>query len=469
MNVTFYKFTKRRNSTAQPTGGALYTGTLRDESGIISPTLIMSFGNTTAPDYNYAYISDFGRYYWISEITAIGGGFWRVSMDVDVLASYKTQIGASSKYVARAASAFNGNIVDVKYPAKVDPLIPTAASVAVLTGGAPWTGMFMMGVITPYGANGGITIFVLTAQQLQTVRSTLMGNDNYWSQITDIDLRNLAICLSDPLQYITWCRYYPFTLPSGSTTPTTMTLGKVTFQDMPMLNADKTLWEFGLDPISIPKHPQYQARGEWLNSDPYTSYYIDWQPIGKVQLPTQMLHGVTNLYPLMKIDFLTGMGRLAFVPSLQTAGNIIYSTDFMIGADVPMSQIMSSNPVGLLSTIISAAGAAGSFVSSNIPGAIAGSVSAIGSAFDAAKPNVQSLNASKGTLLSSGEYLHFISVFHRMADDHNDEFGRPLCEVRQLSTLSGYIQCEDGEVAAPATENELRELEGFLTGGFYYE
>lgn len=390
-------------------------------------------------------------------------------MDVDVLASYKTEIGASSKYVSRAASAYNGNVIDSKYPAKVDPLVPTAASVPVLTGGAPWTGVFMVGVITPYGANGGITIYVLSAAQMQSLRQALMGNDDYWTNITDLDLRNLAICISDPLQYITWCRYYPFSLPAGSTTNTTMTLGKVQIADMPMLNAGMTLWEFGLSTISIPKHPQYQARGEWLNSEPYSNYYIDWEPVGRCQIPSVMLHGVNSIYPTVKIDFLSGMGRLTFIPSTLQAGNIIYSTEFMVGADIPLSQIMSSNPIGLLSTGVGIMSAAGSALAGNIPGAIAGGVSAIGSYADAISPQVKSLGGSRGSLLASGEYLHFISVFQRMADDNNAEFGRPLCEVRQLSTLSGYIQCEDGEVAAPATENELRELEAFLTGGFYYE
>ncbi len=473
MHVNFYNISKRRNSTLQPSGTPVheYTGYLRAESGVLNPTIRFEFSNNTAvPEVNYAYISEFHRYYWVTEITAIGNGLFDFSFTVDVLASARLDIGLANKYVLRSSAAYDGSLIDSKYPIKVDPLEPTAVSVPLLTGGDPWSGTFMVGVITPYGTAGGITIYALNETEFQYLKSQVMTNDNFWSNITDVDLKNLAICISDPLQYIAWCRYYPFQLPAGSTTSTTMTLGKVQIPNMPMLNANMTLWEFGVSGgISIAKHPQSPLRGEWLNSEPYSNYYLEWEPIGMVQIPSNRLHGLSSVQMRVKIDMLSGMGKLILYPNSQQGGNIIYSTSFMVGCDVPLSQIMSSNPIGLLSTTVGVLGAAGSLVSGNIPGAISGGASAVGSYLDAISPSVRSLNGSRGTLLASSEYLHLISVFNRLADDDNAEFGRPLCQVRQLNQIPGFIQCQDGEIAAPFTEPELREIESYLTGGFFYE
>lgn len=462
MVVNLRTASKRVNSTGIPSAGTDYTGQIVEPCSVEAPTIkFMNRHNN-----NYAYIADFGRYYWIDDWT-FQDGFWWASMHVDVLATYKSTIGAASRYVLRAAAAQNGAIIDNKYPVKVDPLVPIAASYPMFGGAANWTGTFMIGVITQYGLNAGVTIYALSALQFSQLRIQLMSNDNFWSNITDLDLKNLAICISDPLQYITFCRYYPFQLPANSTTPTTMSLGKVSIADMPMLNTGFTVLESST-PISIGKHPQYQARGEWLNSEPYSNYFIDWQPIGRVQIPSIMLHGLSTISMLTKIDFLTGTGELTFIqPTL--GGNVIYRTSFMAGVDVPLSQVMSSNPMGLLSTGVGLMGAAGSAMAGNVPGAIAGGASAVGSYLDAISPAVKTLSAGRGTMLSQGENLHFIQIFNRVADDDNTEYGRPLCEVRQLSTLSGYQLVRDGDIPISGTAAEQEQIRRFLEAGYFYE
>lgn len=42
--------------------------------------------------YNYCYISEFGRYYFINNITSVRNGLWKIDCSVDVLMSYKTSI-----------------------------------------------------------------------------------------------------------------------------------------------------------------------------------------------------------------------------------------------------------------------------------------------------------------------------------------------------------------------------------------
>jgi hypothetical protein len=71
MEIILYKYGKRENSTARPTGGTAYQCRLKTDCSVVSPTIEIDIGSATAwPDYNYAFIDTFHRYYSISNITA---------------------------------------------------------------------------------------------------------------------------------------------------------------------------------------------------------------------------------------------------------------------------------------------------------------------------------------------------------------------------------------------------------------
>ena len=66
MTVTFYDFSKCINSTKQPTGvGTDVSVVLKEGCSVENPILVLTGNNFT---YNYAYISDFGRYYFVTDI-----------------------------------------------------------------------------------------------------------------------------------------------------------------------------------------------------------------------------------------------------------------------------------------------------------------------------------------------------------------------------------------------------------------
>jgi hypothetical protein len=56
-----------------------------------------------------------------------------------------------------------------------------------------------------------------------------------------------------------------------------------------------------------------------------------------------------------------------------------------------------------------------------------------------------------------------------MANDDLDGRGRPLLAVRQLSTLSGYIQADPDEIHVSCTATELAEIQSAVAAGFFYE
>lgn len=68
----------------------VFSGSLKGETSITSPVVLMELENPTA--FNYAYIPEFGRYYFINDMVSVRTGLWRISMKVDVLESFKTNI-----------------------------------------------------------------------------------------------------------------------------------------------------------------------------------------------------------------------------------------------------------------------------------------------------------------------------------------------------------------------------------------
>ena len=72
------------------TSGVTFNGNFRDSSKILKPTVMIETSDLRR--YDYAYIPDFDRYYFITEKTAYRTGLWIVDMEVDVLETYKDDI-----------------------------------------------------------------------------------------------------------------------------------------------------------------------------------------------------------------------------------------------------------------------------------------------------------------------------------------------------------------------------------------
>ena len=67
------------------------SGELRNQTSVLNPTIrIESSDNISG--YNYCYISEFGRYYYITDIVSVRTNCWVVSLRCDVLMSYKNEI-----------------------------------------------------------------------------------------------------------------------------------------------------------------------------------------------------------------------------------------------------------------------------------------------------------------------------------------------------------------------------------------
>ena len=108
---------------SNPTSGTAYTGQLVEGTSIIDPDILVE--SATPPAGNYAYISEFGRYYFIKDIESEKTNLWRLHMHVDVVASFADQILANTAVIARNSYLWNLYLEDSRFKAYANPYIVT--------------------------------------------------------------------------------------------------------------------------------------------------------------------------------------------------------------------------------------------------------------------------------------------------------------------------------------------------------
>lgn len=91
MEITLCVNTSEKNKIGKNlTSMKVFSGVLREETSVTSPVVLMELENPSG--YNYAYIPEFCRYYFIRDMVSVRKGLWRISMQVDVLESFKNYI-----------------------------------------------------------------------------------------------------------------------------------------------------------------------------------------------------------------------------------------------------------------------------------------------------------------------------------------------------------------------------------------
>lgn len=89
-----------------------FNGTLRENCSITDPVItVENINNAIAAVCNYAFIPQFARYYFVRNIT-LSGKLWIISMHVDVLASFQTELKALNAVIARQEKKYNTYLQD---------------------------------------------------------------------------------------------------------------------------------------------------------------------------------------------------------------------------------------------------------------------------------------------------------------------------------------------------------------------
>lgn len=466
--VSLWKISKRENSTYRPTGAAkVYQCVSNTDFDILSPDIPLNIGLTENPtSYNYAYISAFNRYYFVTN-WRVHNGMWWASLRVDVLASWKNDIGVQVLYVDRSASDFDTTIADTTYFATADFTVNSVPFTLQDSDQHQWKttgvysdGTFVMGVI---GKGGAVNYWAFPASNYEKFMQSVFNFDYGFAD-------EQVKAVFNPIQYITSVIWLPFSLAGVSTGTVNVDFGWWTVGDKDSggfpLHAGKYI-NFGAV-VNIPKHPQ-QSRGNWLNGSPYSKYLLKLPCFGMLDIQGYDMLDSTSINISIDVDCATGKAICYIRPSSVRVNTQVI--EMQVGCQVPVSQITGNAWSGLLNAAHQT-GNVGSAIANTAAAAWNTFADTIGSAVGLRSVDFTdkvSVSGTTGSLAATKIDGAIIAIFQHIANENLPDKGRPLCERKTLNTLSGYMQISDADIDVPCTVTELAEIRGFMNGGFFYE
>lgn len=484
MNITFYQFVKRENSTAQPGAGVTsktYDCRLKDDTSIIEPSILIvkeaAQSYTDLLAYNYAYIADFGRYYFVRNVISVSNVMVEFILEVDALASFKSEVGSANEYVLRSASSYDGDIVDNLYPTKgnTDLMIGSFSPASSKFDTGKIT--YIVGLINNNSSNkfGAVQYYAMTGAEIGDMMSYLLGVPDENTGIGQVIASVIAPLAStylqesvsrsilDPAQYIVESYALPYKPPiavSGQTVKANWF--SITGATGDILSATSTDIFLFSGSLTLPDHPQKNDRGPYLNLSPYMKYWLYLGPFGDYPLDSVTVYSNRQVDYYIYGDLMGNITCKLFVDGKQ-----IDTLHANVKCNFPVAQV-SMDVSRASQAAISMTGSALKVSTGDAVNGIASGASGIVSAVDAMTPKARSMN-SQGTFVNTFDTFYSYAEAHYVVDDDNTHRGRPLCKQVQISTLSGYILVSDPDLAISGTAEENTRIKSYMANGFFYE
>lgn len=455
LTIKLYQFSKNKNSTKQPDNSVTqvsYSALMKTASSLINPVITIK---ESPIGYNYCYIADFERYYFITDMT-YALGEWELSLSVDSLASFKSDLGNVTVLVTRSASNKNGLLKDELYPL---------------------TGSYTSSVQTwsPFDLDNSGYYYVSTTgnvrrtwQMSRSVFDSLCnaimsygGDGTLWSTVEQC-LQNSA---NNPIDYVANCYWLPFSMTSGvginqiQVGTQTFTLSAAAF---PVYEKKYTISHT----FMLSDHPQASVRGDYCNMNPYSEHILSAAGFGNISVPGDILTRSTNTVDVsIMID--TTVGDAVMVAKAN--GVRFARINSGMGVNIPLTQRTKDVVGGATSIITGAAGMGVGMYTGRLGTTLSGAATYIGGISEISK-NMTSTTGSNGSMTGLFDNISLTSVWHTFSGFDNDNNGCPYSQNVQLNTLSGFTQCEKGVFkSAKATESEINEINSYMVSGFYYE
>lgn len=469
--VLIDNFSKRHNSTLVPDITQITYRTLNislknieENSTLLHPTFIINWKNSQGQDnvkLGTNYIGFEGRYYFVDDIIFISNNLVKLVCSMDVLATYKTQIGNSVQYIERSASAVTGetenyiidNAVSVGQWKNYKANATTNFS-GVVTG---WSvaGCYVVRVISKtYSSNNasGVASYVMDTANFANLLDFIFDESNFIDELTDEVVKTFF----NPFQYIVSVRWYPFTVGTISTgSALTVKLGwwnptGVTAYAL----ANSGGVSFG-SYLTIPSFPY----NDWRCFDPrVTSIKLYLPSVGTIDVAPMDINLNGNLYFNYYVDTVSGEAIVRLYGDELIA---TYSINF--GADIQLGQMRTD----WAQAIGSGVSAISSAIGGNIGGAITNAIDAVQ---NVTMPT-PSLNGSQGNvaMLKYQSYAEIVIETFITSENAQALLGKPRCYNHQIKDFSGYVKCAGASISVDGPISIRDEINSYLNGGFYYE
>lgn len=495
--VDLHEFQKRHNSTRRPSGGSVpFTGTLREGSSLITPTIAFEFASDASPmsnswnlHFNYAYVAKFGRYYWITDWT-YDGGLWHAAMKVDVLATYRPQILAASAFVAYDESANVADLVDSRLsmlPAKIieDETAMFSklgqgtgggGAIVVLCTGRDSTAAFVMtpseisqlmnnivswgsatfdeSSMDPYMPNPNDTLG-------QQIWSAIKGSCGWWKR----SIVNVA-SNGDAASNLRAAVQLPVDIADVSGTSQQIVLGQYETNVYAKKISSRILYD--VCTVQIP-----WRYTDWRNNEPYTEIFLYIPYVGNIKMPNAALIGDTHLRIYATVDLMSG--DAVFRVYAEPSDKLLAAYTSNVGASYPIG---ASN-ISPAQTVTGIAGAVGAIAAGaakgGAAGAAIGAMGAITGIMAANTPSSSSIGGGGGGASQGLSGTCICTVISHNTDpvptDPNAQaiMGTPTMRVKSLGNVVGYLETRGAAITGNMTATEHAELNAMLDSGIYVE
>ena len=484
MDAYFYTITKKNNSTKTPESGEqvgearqIY---LKRPCTLVNPVLLLEEWDS---DINYCYIPDFERYYWVTDVEYTAAQMVTVSLAVDVLASYRSDILNTSGYILRSSVKRDSAIIDTFYPTKCGTTQLSNNSRWLPVGQYNWFILGVAGKNTQSGAcvTGSTVYYMVSRDNMNSLIDWLFNQENYTEEITD----EIVKTFFNPFQYIVDCMYYPFDFRESEGRLVNIVLGWFeTDVKGYMLNASNINNPGGTVEIAIPR-PINGDTKDYRNYSPYSSYNLYIPYIGMISLAPELLKHDNSIDIRSVLDVPSGTVMLE-VRGLES-GNMITTLEAQCCPKIALSQVsIGANIVDGVSTgvgaLVSGLGDLFGFISDqNDSGtstqrakqkSIASGLGSIGNSIIAAGGQL----STKGVNSNMSQTLFIYNIilycnYSEFVQMNNDDFGSPYCVDESLSShAGGFVQLSNAHFQNfRVLDSERTLIENYLEGGVYLE
>lgn len=497
-NVSFATTDKRVNSTAEVVTGESLKCFLKDPVSIITPTLYIHLEHNS-PSYaevfkwNYMYIEEFGRYYFITDIVSESSKLVLVYGQVDVLGTYREQILNTKAFIQYSSAKSNPLLHDTRIHVERKGHMRVTDVLAfdfINSGGC---------YIVTFGSQGGVSqSAVMTELDMRNLGSKLWGTDA---------VTKLKDNLLNPITLISSCVWIPIspdkvrsgqtfdfkvadeTIMSGLSKAKDVVEGNITYNFAHLMP-----WE------AYNRETGEYSYGTYLNVEPYTQVKLVLPGAGVVQLPLDQIMGnahepdynieiIYNFSPvtgdiMYEIRKLSGFSGSSFykMPLLMVHGSL--GTPISISSSATnVAGALSSGVNTIVSTGVSALGAA-------LTGSPFMAMSAARSMINGTMDTVLQANSTQNSLSGYmggfesayfNQWIVFILEWYQPSDvaqNYEETIGLPYFKASLIKEhMGGVIKCTGAWVEAEgATQTEQQMIAqyvnssaNFIYGGLLVE
>lgn len=472
MNITVYtSFSKRKNSTKQPTGGTLVSNVeLKKSTSIHSPTFILG-AITGVTMESITYVKAFGNYYYVGDISVTPHGYYEIACNEDPMASNKTAILASTQYVLYSASSYNFMIPDGRIVPNENEVHITGHDCNDLE--LTDQGTFILSCLNSEHGDYFVTYYAMDATNVH-VLAEYMDSDIWAGQGTlEQWFENVVGHGYDAIISLKWV---PIKYTEVPGTAVTVWLGNHE-ASWTMVTPPITNYVYGkivpdTDPTLIFTgniYPTWHYLNDWRLEKPYTRGKLYLPAYGFIEInPVEFR---TNCVIRYCIDMISGECTIYIYGN---SNKLVTTVSFQIAVDIPIAQLASKGIAPILAGVGAVAGIAGGIATGGIAGVAAAAAGAAGLSKATtdlfySTPSYRGTQGGKSWIGMKHPYISELYVETQDLNEFITTQGRPLMEEVQLSTLSGFCQCANASVDLNCMESDRDYVNGCLNSGFYIE